>query len=111
MKPIAALLTALLLTACAHGSGSLKSPQTAKRIDVYRSDHSTQCHGEGITPEAMQRELGAIPVFAARKDQLRGVAFPAVCGGATGSVNVYTIAQDNQAAAEQRGFRVFPAQE
>ena len=112
MKPIFATLTIILLAACANGSGSLNSPQTtAQRIEVYRSDNSTQCHGGGISPEAMQSELGAIPVFAARKDQLRGVAFPAVCGGATGSINVYTISQDNQAAAEKLGFRVFQAQE
>ena len=106
--PTAALITTLLLTACAHHSGSLKP--TPNRIDVYRSDNATQCGGEGISPTAMQSELGNIPVFAARKDHLRGVSFPAVCGGATGSVNVYTIPQTSQAAAEQRGFRVFTAE-
>ena len=112
MKPILATLTIILLAACANGSGSLNSPQTtAQRIEVYRSDNSTQCHGGGISPEAMQRELSGIQVFAARKDELRGVAFPSVCGGATGSINVYTIQQADQAAAEQRGFRVFQANE
>ena len=121
-KTILFLAASLLLTACANNSGSLKtnevgfgaaktSSHAAERIEVYRSDNSAQCHGGGISPEAMQSELGAIPVFAARKDQLRGVAFPAVCGGATGSINVYTISQDNQAAAEKLGFRVFQAQE
>ena len=59
----------------------------------------------------MQRELSGIQVFAARKDELRGVAFPSGGGGATGSINVYTIQQADQAAAEKLGFRVFQAQE
>ena len=121
-KTVLFLAVSFLLTACASHSGSLKtnevsfgaaktSSRAATHIEVYRSDNAVQCQGGGISPEAMQSELDAIPVFAARKDQLRGVAFPAVCGGTTGSINVYTIQQADQAAAEQRGFRVFQANE
>ena len=111
-KTILFLAASFLLTACASHSVSLKAPsRAATRIEVYRSDNAIQCQGGGISPEAMQRELSGIQVFAARKDELRGVAFPSVCGGATGSINVYTIQQADQAAAEQRGFRVFQANE
>ncbi len=121
-KTVLFLAASFLLTACANNSGSLKtnevgfgaaktSSHAATRIEVYRSDNAVQCQGGGISPEAMQRELSGIQVFAARKDELRGVAFPSVCGGATGSINVYTIQQADQAAAEQRGFRVFQANE
>ena len=111
-KTVLFLAASLLLTACASHSGSLKAPsRAATRIEVYRSDNAIQCQGGGISPEAMQRELSGIQVFAARKDELRGVAFPSVCGGATGSINVYTIQQADQAAAEQRGFHVFQANE
>ena len=105
-KTVLFLAASFLLAACASHSGSLKAAsRAATRIEVYRSQ------GGGISPEAIQRELSGIQVFAARKDELRGVAFPSVCGGATGSINVYTIQQADQAAAEQRGFRVFQANE
>ena len=110
-KTVLFLAASFLLAACASHSGSLKAAsRAATRIEVYRSDNAIQCQG-GISPEAMQRELSGIQVFAARKDELRGVAFPSVCGGATGSINVYTIQQADQAAAEQRGFHVFQANE
>ena len=74
------------LTACQSISGSLKT------VDVYRSDNARQCEkNSGITPETMRRDLGDIHVYQMRKDYLRGMMFPTVCGGATGSVNVYTI--------------------
>ena len=111
-KTVLFLAASFLLTACASHSGSLKAAsRAATRIEVYRSDNAIQCQGGGISPEAMQRELSGIQVFAARKDELRGVAFPSVCGGATGSINVYTIQQADQATAEQRGFHVFQANE
>ena len=45
--------------------------------------------------------------YQMRKDYLRGMMFPTVCGGATGSVNVYTIDADKVQAAQARGFGVF----
>ena len=102
-KTVLFLAASFLLAACASHSGSLKAAsRAATRIEVYRSDNAIQCQGGGISPEAIQRELSGIQVFAARKDELRG---------ATGSINVYTIQQADQAAAEQRGFRVFQANE
>ena len=107
------LMSCVGLVACqANGAGAAKSSLHIEKVEVYRSDNSTQCGGDnGVSPQAMQRELGDIQVFATRKDYLRGVAFPSVCGGATGDVNVYTIAKQDQAAAEKLGFRVFSAVE
>ena len=39
---------------------------------------------------------------------MQGVAFPAVCGGATGSINVYTIPAAERGRAEQLGFTAMP---
>ena len=97
------LVTALLFTACAH------PPQApAAQIQVYKSDGARQCEGGGIAPEIMLKELDGIRVYAARKQLMQGVMVPAVCGGTTGSINVYHIAAEDQAAAEQRGFGVLP---
>ncbi|MDK4624032.1 hypothetical protein [Kingella kingae] len=106
------LMSCAGLVACqANGTGAAKSSLHIEKVEVYRSDNSTQCGGAGVAPETIQRELGDIQVFVARKDYLRGVAFPSVCGGVAGDVNVYTIAKQDQAAAEKLGFRVFSAVE
>ena len=52
--------------------------------------------------------LRGITVYAERKDSLSGVAFPAVCGGATGGINVYTIPAAERGRAETLGFTAMP---
>ena len=101
MKSTAITLWALtLLAACAA------APDKNASIDVYKHDGSRQCEGEGMSPQDMQSQLGGIKVYAARKGQLQGVAFPAVCGGGTPHINVYTIDASQREQAEQRGFAV-----
>lgn len=84
------------------------SASTGGTDSVYKSDGARQCEGGGIAPEIMLKELDGIHVYAARKQLMQGVMVPAVCGGTTGSINVYNIAAEDQAAAEQRGFGVLP---
>lgn len=101
MKPTAITFLALtLLAACAT------APDKSAGIDVYKHDGSRQCEGEGMSPQDMQSQLDGIEVYAARKEQLQGVAFPAVCGGDTPNINVYTIDASQRRQAEQRGFAV-----
>ncbi|UOO81385.1 hypothetical protein LVJ83_10530 [Uruburuella testudinis] len=99
MKALIISILCSLLAACAH----LSDGQT---IQVYKHDGSRQCEGAGVLPETMQNELKGIRIYHAEKSRLEGVAFPAVCGGGTGSINVYTIDTQNQAEAEKRGFSV-----
>lgn len=82
----------------------VSTPTIAKTVDVFKYDGSRQCQGGNISPETMQAELSGIPVYQARKDVQRGVMFPAVCGGGTPHINVYTIAADDLERAKQRGF-------
>ncbi|WP_373824023.1 hypothetical protein [Neisseria dentiae] len=111
MKPIfsAALWAAILsLTACAHSDG-LNKPATKpseERIRIYKSDGSRQCEGGGTSLEAMKSQLQGIRVYTAEKQVLHGMMFPAVCGGQTGSINVYTIAEQDLPEAEKRGFNI-----
>lgn len=82
----------------------------AAGVEVYRSDGSRQCEqASGISPEAMRPLLTGIRVLAQRRDVLRTMAFPAVCGGATGHVNVYTVAAGDVDAALARGFTLWSA--
>ena len=105
MKIQSILLSSMIfLTACTATSSHTSTAQ----VDVYKSDGSQQCSGGGVSPEQMQQaELKGMTVLSARKDDLRGVAFPAVCGGDTGKVNVHTIATSDLAKAQQRGFIIF----
>ena len=108
MKPaLSVLLSALLCAACATSG----RPSENATIEVYRSDESRQCQGGSIDTRQMRRLLEGIPVYAERKDQMQGVAFPAVCGGATGSINVYTIPAAERGRAEQLGFTALPPQQ
>lgn len=99
MKPVYLLIACSLFTACANVSDG-------QTVQVYKHDGSRQCQGAGVSAEAMQQELAGIRVYAAEKSMLKDVAFPDVCGGGTGDINVYTIDAKNQTAAEQRGFHV-----
>ncbi len=94
----------LWLAACAPVPAAVSG-----HIEVYRSDGARQCEGEGLDVAAMQPLLGDIRVYAARKDALADRMFPAVCGGATGSINVYTIDAADEAKARMRGFERLPA--
>lgn len=105
MKKLTLLSMMFVLAACASNANH------SARVDVAKSDGSRQCEGAGVSPETMQRELQHIKVYAVRKDHLRGVMFPAVCGGGTGSVNVYTISASDVEIAKQRGFHVFRTEE
>lgn len=77
-------------------------------MQIYKPDGSRQCGGSGISPAVMEKELQGIRVYAAGKQTLRGVMFPAVCGGQTGRVNVYTIAERGLPEAKKRGFAILP---
>lgn len=104
MKKLILLSSILLISACAG------HPHPA-RVEVAKSDLSRQCESAGISPEIMQNQLQGIHVYAARKDRMRGMMFPAVCGGETGRVNVYTIAAGDVQFAGQHGFFIFKTDE
>lgn len=98
---------ALGLGACAAtGQSPTAPPVSAAVIEVYKSDGSRQCETEsGVSPQTMQaRELADVQVLSARRDALRDMAFPAVCGGMTGSVNVFTIPAADWEKVHARGF-------
>ncbi|EGV36520.1 hypothetical protein [Neisseria weaveri] len=43
-----------------------------------------------------------------KKSELLDKAYPEVCGGDTGTINVYTIETKDRSEAEKRGFKVLP---
>lgn len=101
MNKLIPFILSIALAACV----AVSDGQT---IRVYKPDGARQCEGEGISVAAMQAELAGIGVHAAEKSHLPDVMFPAVCGGGTGSINVYTIDAQQRGQAEQRGFALLP---
>lgn len=75
-------------------------------IEIYKSDGSRQCAGAGIEPQTMATELDGVAIYDSRKDQLDRM-YPSVCGGGTGSVNVFTIDKADLEKAQQLGFEIF----
>ncbi len=99
-------LMALLLTAGASANPAADDIIGPERlVKVYKYDQSTQCNNDGIPLEKMQEELteAGIRVHCAQKGN-DGNAYPAVCGGATGNINIYQIDAGNLPLARRLGF-------
>ncbi|WP_125179848.1 hypothetical protein [Thiohalobacter thiocyanaticus] len=73
---------------------------------VYKYDGSVQCEESGVAVEDMRRELtrAGVEVVCGRKAQ-DGRAYPAMCGAATGRINVYTIDESGLDTAEALDFK------
>ena len=100
-------LTALILSATLASCTAVSDGQT---IQDYKPDGARQSEGAGISVQEMQKELSGIRVYGAEKSALQGVMFPAVCGGGTGSINVYTITEADVIKAQARGFQLLESE-
>jgi len=80
--------------------------EITRQIKVFKYDQSTQCNNDGIPLDVMEQELlrGGIDVKCSQKAN-DGLLYPAVCGGASGDINVYLIQPENIPDAEHLGFR------
>lgn len=108
MSPIIALLgVPLVLFACASADGKQPgnldtSSAVGVTAKVYKSRGSIQCGSRGTAPAGMSRDLVVAGIsvlsYTCGTD---GRIYPAVCGAATGEINIFEIpaAQQNQAAA------------
>lgn len=78
----------------------------SETIEIYKDDGARQCFDFSIDLETMAKQLDGIHIYHARKDQI-GDAFPVVCGGDTGQVNVFTIKKSDLEKAQALGFEIF----
>jgi len=78
-------------------------------VEVYKYDGTRQC-GEGfeISLEQMAKELtsAGIEIIEQRKGS-DGMIYTAVCGGGSGSINVFKIRSSDAEAAGRLGFMLF----
>lgn len=92
------LISVLILTSCFHDSTST--------IKIFKYDESVQCDlSSGISLDDIAMELinAGVDVICAQKSH-DGLIRVALCGEATGNINVYTIHKENMATAENLGF-------
>ena len=74
-------------------------------VQVAKSRGAVQCGERGVAPEAMRKMLeGAGMRVQAARCGSDGRMHAAVCGGATGELNVFDIHQDDLARAQALGF-------
>lgn len=80
-------------------------PAASNQVKVYKYDQSTQCNQDGVSLDEMQQELtsAGVTVYCAQKSH-DGLLYPAVCGGATGTINVYLIDRRDFGQALRLGF-------
>lgn len=100
MKTLLLTTCIFLLVACQHVEPSATS------IKVYKYDGSVQCGYTGVELDAMALELtnAGIDVVCLQKGH-DGLMRAAVCGAATGKLNIYTINKKHLPEAEALGFK------
>ncbi len=74
-------------------------------VSVFKYDGSKQCDPKsGTKLTVMKKELKGIKVYKSFQ-QSDGNMYASVCGGATGLMNVYEIAEKDLNKAEKLGFK------
>ena len=101
------LLGALGLGGCTTPpeSASVASPSTYAVMQVFKPRGAVQCGDRGVAPEAMQAELERAGArVASARCASDGRMYPAVCGGATGEINLFEINAADAERARSLGF-------
>ncbi len=104
---VVAILLAAGAAACAPvvPEQAAQAAPTASVVTVFKSRGSVQCGDRGSAPEAMRAELerSGVTVRSASCGS-DGRMYPAVCGGATGEINLFEIDAADAARARALGF-------
>lgn len=99
------ILSGLLLTAALGGLPQNAAIASLQTVWIYKNAGAVQCRTDGIPLDVMEKTLTAegIEVITSCRTY-DGAAYPAVCGGGTGLINVYEIAAANLQKALGLGF-------
>jgi hypothetical protein len=99
-------LCALISVGCASGHCRSKKSSDARSVFVYKSDGTLQCgQGKEISTVDMSKELDGITIRSQNKRE-DGQMHAMMCGGASGKINVFEIAEKDLALAQKKGFKV-----
>jgi len=100
------VLSAGWLAACAAPTPPATEAASASTpLQVFKPRGSVQCGDRGTTPELMRAELerAGVRVLSAACGS-DGRMYPAVCGGATGEINLFEIDAGDAERARALGF-------
>jgi hypothetical protein len=103
---LALCLSAIFMTPACKDSSTNNDDNTTDNTKIYKYTGAEQCEPDsGVPLDVMQMELAnaGIDVLCAQLGN-DGNAYPTVCGGATGDINVYLIRRVNLPDAEDLGF-------
>ncbi|MGB2739236.1 MAG: hypothetical protein WBC60_01625 [Cognaticolwellia sp.] len=97
----------LILSALVALSGCNDS-ESDNDIEVYISTGELQCQDNGLSISLTRSYLedASIEVKDESCGNLTLAVYPAVCGGETGKLHVFTIASSDSQAAENIGFTI-----
>ncbi len=107
MNKLFLILSAFLfvLTGCASGHCRGKKSTEARSVFVYKADGTLQCgQGKEITTVDMAKELDGITIRSQNKRE-DGQMHIMMCGGPSGKINVFEIAEKDLELAKNRGFK------
>src|SRR5690606_21684377 len=80
-------------------------PPVQLQVKVFKSALSTQCYNDGIPLDVTAEELKAAGVeFTCAQRAFDGMAYPAVCGAATGEINVFQIFAADLPTVKRLGY-------
>lgn len=76
-----------------------------RQLKIFKYAESTQCNNDGIPLKKMAEELRVAGItFTCAQRAYDGMAYPAVCGGATGEINVFRIYASDLPLARRLGY-------
>lgn len=78
-------------------------------VEVYKATGAVQCDptsGTSLTASTAILNKANVTTSVSNCGFLTGIAFPAVCGGGTASVNIHAISSSDLAAAEGLGYKL-----
>jgi hypothetical protein len=95
-----------LITLFGLSFGLMSCATIANDVEVFISDGSKQCFkiSQSISTNEKKLTDANIDVKSSKCAVLTGTHFPAVCGGKTGRIHVFTISEQSLAEAESMGF-------
>lgn len=83
----------------------LRPGPVERPLKIFKYAESTQCNDDGIPLKKMAEELKAAGIrYTCAQRNFDGMAYPAVCGGATGEINVFRIYSSDLPLARRLGY-------
>lgn len=97
------MLSVILMVSC---SDNLANDTAVKLVSIYINTAETQCNDDGLSLEETSSLLtdASIEFTEPNCGYITGVNYPAVCGGGTNNIYIFTIEESDLIETENLGF-------